>query len=152
MNKVDFVSFCYDEFKRHGFIKKGKYFYRRSEQLLCGIYLQKSNYGEIYYVNYFYCLGLYDNSTVFPTQYESDIDGRILAMSKTQTYQGKRFLTAMIEYTEYVEDELRPFFDKAFAERVLPPLMQGKKYILDNLERLYFLTLNQDEVMRKLQF
>lgn len=56
-----------------------------------------------------------------------------------------------IEYEEYTEDELRPYFDKEFEERILPPIYQGKKYILDNLGKFYSLTLNKEEVMKKLQ-
>ena len=118
---------------------------------MCGIYLQKSNYGEFYYVNYFYCIGTFSDSTVLPTHYECDIYGRIRAMSKTQTDHGIHFLTSMIEYEEYSEDELRPFFEREFEEKILPPINQGKKYILDNLNSLYFLALNQGEVMQKLQ-
>lgn len=72
-------------------------------------------------------------------------------MSKKQTFQGKCFMTDQVEYEEYMEDELRPFFDREFEEKVLPPIIQGKKYIWDNLNTLYFLTLNQEEVKRKLQ-
>ena len=72
-------------------------------------------------------------------------------MSKTQTVHGKCFLTAMIEYEEYTEEELRPYFDREFEERILPPVYQGKKYILNNLGKLYSLTLHKEEVMRKLQ-
>ena len=68
-----------------------------------------------------------------------------------QTFQGKCFITAQVEYEEYTEDELRPFLDRELEKKVLPPICQGKKYILDNLNTLYFLTLNQEEVMRKLQ-
>ena len=57
----------------------------------------------------------------------------------------------MIEFVKYTEDELRPYFDKEFEERILPPVYQGKKYILDNLGKLYSLTLRKEEVMRKLQ-
>ena len=60
-------------------------------------------------------------------------------------------MTALIEYEEYAEDELQVFFDKEFKEKVLPPITQGKKYILDNLGKVYFLTLRQDEVKRKLK-
>ena len=67
------------------------------------------------------------------------------------TVHGKCFLTAMIEYEEYTEDELRPYFDKEFEERILPPVYQGKKYILDHLGNLYSLTLRKEEVMRKLK-
>lgn len=72
-------------------------------------------------------------------------------MTKTDTIQGEHFLTAQIEYEEYNEDELRYYFDKEFEEKVLPPIRYGKKYILDNLRKLYRLTLNQEEVMQKLQ-
>ena len=151
MEKKEFVEFCGNEFKKHGFKKGKKYFYMVGKDLLCGMDLQKSNYGNVYYVNFFYFIGDYSASTILPTHYESDIQGRILAMSKTQTYQGERFMTALIEYEEYAEDELQVFFDKEFKEKVLPPITQGKKYILDNLGKVYFLTLRQDEVKRKLK-
>ena len=37
------------------------------------------------------------------------------------------------------------------GERILPPVYQGKKYILDHLGKLYSLTLHKEEVMRKLK-
>ena len=63
-----------------------------------------------------------ETDTLLPDYYDSDIEERILAMSKTKTVHGKCFLTAMIEYEEYTEDELRPYFDKEFEERILPPV------------------------------
>lgn len=92
-----------------------------------------------------------ETDTLLPDYYDSNIEERILAMSKTKTVHGKCFLTAMIEYEEYTEDELRPYFDKEFEERILPPVYQGKKYILDHLGNLYSLTLRKEEVMRKLK-
>ncbi len=50
--------------------------------MLCGIDLQKSNYGNIYYVNCFYCIGDYKRLMVLPNYYDSDIQGGILTMSK----------------------------------------------------------------------
>lgn len=151
MDKKQFKTFCKKEFEVRGFKKVKNAFYLLGNDLLCGIDLQKSNYGNVYYVNYYYFLGDFSNTTIYPTHYESDIQGRVGAMSKKQTFRGKCFMTAQIEYEEYTEDELRPFFDKEFEEKVLPPIYQGKKYILDNLKKLYFLYLNQEEVMRKLQ-
>lgn len=113
--------------------------------------MQKSDFGEVYYVNFYYFIGDFKDVKNYPTYYESDIDGRIVVMSKAQTQQGKQVRTSLIEYEEYTEDELRPFFDKAFEEKILPPIYQGKKYILDNLNVLYSLSLNREEVMRKLQ-
>lgn len=92
-----------------------------------------------------------ETDTLLPDYYDSDIEERFLAMSKTKTVHGECFLTAMIEYEEYTEDELRPYFDKEFEERILPPVYQGKKYILDHLGNLYSLTLRKEEVMRKLK-
>ena len=80
-----------------------------------------------------------------------DVEGRMWVMSKTKQHQGECFMTTQIEYEEYSSDELRVFFDKEMEERILPPIIQGKKYILDNLNELYFLTLKPEEVMRKLQ-
>ena len=151
MNKVEFKAFCKREFESRGFKKQKNTFYLRGFDVLCGIDLQKSNYGNTYYVNFWYVLDRNESKANYPTFYDSDIEGRILAMSKTQTVQGKHFLTAMIEYEAYTEEELRPYFDKAFAERILPPVLQGKKYILDNIGKLYSLTLHQEEVMQKLR-
>ncbi len=60
-------------------------------------------------------------------------------------------MTSIIKYEEYTKDKLRPFFDREFEKKILLPIYQRKKYILDNLKKLYFLTLNKREVMQKLQ-
>lgn len=119
--------------------------------MICGIDLQKSNYGNVYYVNFFFCIGDYKSTSDYPSYYESDIKGRIIVMSKNETIKGRCFLTALIEYEEYTDEELRVYFDEEFDNKIMPPIIKGKKYILNNLNILYHLTLNQDEVKRKLQ-
>ena len=151
MDKKQFKEFCRKEFQKRGFKKVKNTYYLLGKDLLCGLHLQKSNFGNVYYINYYYFLGDYQNQSIFPVYYDSDIDKRIVVMSKSQTCHGECFLTAQIEYEEYTEEELRFFFDKEFEEKILPPIFQGKKYILSNLGSLYKLTLNQEEVMRKLQ-
>lgn len=151
MDTEQFKAFCKQKFEKHGFKKEKKYFYRIGKDLLCGIDLQRSNFGPQYYINYFYWLDKNWDSKELPSYYDSDIDGRISAMSKTMTYQGKHFMTVQIEYGEYTEEELRTYFDKAFEEEILPPIIYGKKYILDNLGKIYELTLNQEAVLQKLQ-
>lgn len=151
MDKSEFKAFCKKEFEARGFKKKKNFYYLTGHDLLCEIDLQKSNYSDIYYINYYYFIGGFENITNYPTRYESDIQGRFIVMSRKQTIQGKQFMTARIEYQEYTEDELKPFFDKEFKEKILPPINIGKKYILDNLNTIYFLTLNQEEVEVKLQ-
>lgn len=151
MDKKQFKEFCKKEFEARGFKKVKNVFYLSGCDLLCGIDLQKSNYGDVYYINYFYFIGEFKNIANYPTPYESDIQDRIAVMSKKETFHGECFMTALVEYEEYTENELRPFFEKEFEKKIMPPINQGKKYILDNLNSLYFLTLNQEEVMRKLQ-
>ena len=151
MDIKQFKNFCKKEFELRGFKKNKKTFYLVGKDLVCGIELSKSNYSNEYYVDFFYCIGDYHVVSELPVYYDSDVEERILVMSKTKTVQGKCFLTGMIEYEEYTEEELRSFFDKEFEERILPPIHKGKKYILDNLGKLYSLTLRKEEVMQKLQ-
>ena len=89
--------------------------------------------------------------TDYPTHCESDIQGRIAVMSRKQTFQGKQFMTAQVEYEEYTEEELRPYFERAFEEEILPPVNHGKSFILNNLGKIYSLTLHKEEVIQKLK-
>ena len=154
MDKNKFKAFCKKEFYKRGYRKiKNMYYLCGNRDVMSGLELQKSNFGEEYYVNFYFFIGNFENtpSSLYPTLYEYDVYGRISVMSKTKhDNQGNLFQTAAIEYEEYTEETLRPYFDKAFDELILPPVYKGKKYILENLNKLYFLTLRQNEVMRKL--
>ena len=92
MDKKTFKEFCKNEFETHGFKKQRNVFYLTGHDLLCGIDLQKSNYGDVYYVNYYYFIGEFEAITGYPTHYESDIQGRITVMSRKQTSHGKQFM------------------------------------------------------------
>lgn len=151
MDKKQFCEFCKEEFKARGFIKQRNVFYLNGHDLLCGIDLQKSNYSNVYYVNYYYFIGEFGNITDYPDYYESDIQGRIAVMSKKQLFQGKQFMTTQVEYEEYTAEELRPYFERAFEEEIIPPVNQGKSFILDNLGTIYNLTLHKEEVLQKLK-
>ena len=96
-------------------------------------------------------IGKFKETNDYPECFALDVQGRIVVASKTQTINSKHFLTSAIEYEEYTEEELRLYFDRQFAEKILPPIHQGKKYILDNLGRLYFLTLRREQVIQKLK-
>lgn len=142
MDKEQFKTFCKKEFELRGFKKIKNVFYFLGKDVLCGIDLQKSYYGDVYYINYYFFIGDYSNELFYPTYADSDIQGRMHVMSKKQTNHGKHFITDQIEYIEYAEDDLRSFFENEFTKIILPPVYQGKKYILNNLNKLYFLTLN----------
>jgi len=151
VDKNQFKSFCKVEFEKRGFKKVKNIFFLAGFDLLCGIDLQKSSYGKTYYINYYFFIGDFRNSEIMPFYFDSDVQGRIIVMSKTQKIKGEHFRTAQIRYEDYTEDELRSFFDKDFAEKVLPPVYKGKAFILNHLNVLYFLTLRKDEVLRKLK-
>ena len=151
MDIKQFKDFCKKELELRGFEKIKKMFYCLGKDVLCGIELQKSNYGNRYYVNYYFFIGNFNIAIEYPERYDLDVQGRIVVMSKSQTVGGKHFLTSMIEYEEYTEEELRLYFDKEFEKKIIPPIRQGKTYILENLGKLYSLTLRKEEVMRKLQ-
>ena len=105
MTKQEFNVFFKNECNSRGFRKVKKYFYLLGTEVMCSIHLQKSNYGNVYYVNYCFYIGDFRQCKDYPTHYDADIVGRINVMSKTQQYQGKCFMTSMIEYDEYTAEE-----------------------------------------------
>lgn len=56
MEKKEFIKFLNDIFKLNGFSKKGSTWYSENENLIKKIVLQKSRYGNIYYLNYGFIL------------------------------------------------------------------------------------------------
>lgn len=150
MDTKGFKAFCNEEFEKRGFKKYKKEFYLAGDDVLCGMHLQRSRSGNAYYINYYFFVGDYRNQKDYPTYYDSDIDSRITVMSKGYC-DGKHYMTSLIEYENYTEDELRPFFENDFEKFILPPVREGRKFILDNLNKLYYLTLRADEVMAKLK-
>ena len=60
MERQQFKKFCEKEFELQGFKKKKNMFYLKGVDLLCRINLQKSNYGNVYYVNYQYFTPVYN--------------------------------------------------------------------------------------------
>ena len=156
MDKNEFKEFCKKEFYKRGYKKIRKMYYLvGTEGVMSGIRLQKSDFGEEYYVNFYFFIGDFQgvSTSLYPTHYDSDVYGRIPVMSKTQRDRHTKecFITGAIEYLEYTEETLRPYFDKAFEELILPPVYQGKQYILENLNKLYRLDIRREEVLKKLQ-
>jgi len=134
MEKSNFKKFCHDRFTEHGFKKhRSTYYLASSHGLLCGLTLQGS-YGTAYYINCDFFIGNFEDPKSYPSQYDSDLyDRPICVLSKT-TYKGEHFMTALIEYEKYTEEELQPFFDQAFNNRIMPPLQNGKQELLMHLD------------------
>ena len=107
---------------------------------------------EAFYVEYDFFIGEYDDVKMYPTVYDSDIHRRILVMSK-DTVDGEHFMDALIEYERYNIEEIKPYFEETFKKYIMPPILEGKKIILENQQH-YFAALFPEErckVLEKLQ-
>lgn len=131
MNKQEFKEFCHQEFTKRGFKKRKSMYYLNGKDLLGGLYLQKSMC-DAFYIEFDFFIGKYDDKS-HPTHYESDLFNRFVVLSKT-TYKGEYFMNSCIEYELYSKEELQPYFDETFDKYILPPILEGKKHILENLD------------------
>lgn len=154
MNKADFKDFCHDEFTKRGFKKhKSTYYLESSHGLLCGLTLQGS-YGAAYYINCDFFIGNYSNPKEYPSQYDSDLYHRAISVLSKDTYKGEYFMTPLIEYKRYTLEELRPYFERAFDECIMPPLLKGKQELLNHLDIWHFpdpSVKSEKEVLEKLK-
>lgn len=136
MDKKEFKQFCHNEFVGRGFKrKKSMYYLRGLDDILCGIWLKQSNYGSVYTVMFYY---FFDNAPVeqiYPLHHEYDLVGYIKVLSK-DTVRGQRYFSGTIDYEKYTEEELKPYFDRAFEEYILPPIELGKAQIIAYNEHL----------------
>ena len=157
MDKMEFKEFCKKEFYKRGFRKiKSSYYLKADNGLLCSIAFHKSNYSEAYYIDIVYKMQEPDDHSI-PSYYDMDIHAdAISVLSKTQRINGNLIMVGAIEYEEYAEDELRPYFDKAFDEIILPPMKFGKSYFIGKLRtkehplnKYDTFPLREDEILKK---
>lgn len=152
MTKQEFKEFCQDECVKRGFKKKKSMYYLAGPEVLCGIAMQKSNYGSCYYVEYNFFIGKYEDPSRYPTSYEADIYHRITVLSK-DTIDGQHFMDALIEYEKYDIIEIEPYFKQTFDDFILPPVLEGVSVFLEKKSH-YFSSVfpkDYDKVMGKIQ-
>ena len=151
MEKDTFLVFCHNEFSKRGFKKRKSMYYLNGEKdVLCGIWLKKSNFGPEYVVMYYFYVGSFASPKEYPGRFDFDLTGYIEVMSKI-TYKGEYFLTGGISYEQYTEQELIPYFENAFNKFILPPVQEGKTYLLMNHNHLGFpVQRDKNEILDKL--
>ena len=155
MDTKDFKDLCDRLLKKYGFKKKKTMYYKDSNDgIRCGVYLQRSYYGKVYYFNYYYFL---DNSDVkvFPQYFEADVYGRITVLSKIKDWDDNYHQTALIEYELYEEKELEEYLEKGIQDEILLPVKKGRQVIYDMVKSgiciIYkFRSKEEEEVMQKL--
>lgn len=155
MDTKNFKNLCDRLLKKYGFKKKKTMYYKDSNDgIRCGVYLQRSYYGKVYYFNYYYFL---DNSDVkvFPQYFEADVYGRITVLSKIKDWDDNYHQTALIEYELYEEKELEEYLEKGIQDEILLPVKKGRQVICDMVKSgiciIYkFRSKEEEEVMQKL--
>ena len=155
MDTKNFKNLCDRLLKKYGFKKKKTMYYKDSNDgIRCGVYLQRSYYGKVYYFNYYYFL---DNSDVkvFPQYFEADVYGRITVLSKIKDWADNYHQTALIEYELYEEKELEEYLEKGIQDEILLPVKKGRQVIYDMVKSgiciIYkFRSKEEEEVMQKL--
>jgi hypothetical protein len=73
MEKKEFKKIVNDCLLANGFLKKGKYYYKESPEVICVLGLQKSNYSNCYYVN----VGIVIKEIYNGLELPRDVDGHI---------------------------------------------------------------------------
>lgn len=155
MDTKDFKDLCDRLLKKYEFKKKKTMYYKDgNDGIRCGVYLQRSYYGKVYYFNYYYFL---DNSDVkvFPQYFEADVYGRITVLSKIKDWDDNYHQTALIEYELYEEKELEEYLEKGIQDEILLPIKKGRQVIFDMVKNgtciIYkFRSKEEEEVMQKL--
>ena len=154
MDTKNFKDLCDRLLKKYGFKKKKTMYYKDSDDgIRCGVYLQRSYYGKVYYFNYYYFL---DNSDVkvFPQYFEAEVYGRITVLSKIKE-NNSYYQTELIEYELYEEKELEEYLEKGIQDEILLPVKKGRQVIFDMVKNgiciIYkFRSKEEEEVMQKL--
>lgn len=135
MDTKNFKDLCDRLLKKYGFKKKKTMYYKDSDDgIRCGVYLQRSSYGKVYYFNYYYFLDN-SNAKLFPQYFEADVYGRITVLSKIKDWDDNYHQTDLIEYELYEEKELEKDLEKGIQDEILLPLKMGRKVILDMMKK-----------------
>ncbi len=146
MERKEFDDIIKHYLKSKGFEKKNSRYYLNSNDFLCEIYIQKSFFGDVFYLNYAFYLGKFEKP------YLIDRGG---AQTHTQ-YVGSRFYFTKkdgysCQFLDYSESKLIKILDKNFNERIIPPFKIGKKYLLDNYGTLYTTFLDEEKILSLLK-
>ena len=118
MDKKTFKKVISEVLSGYGFkVGKDKCFRAETNELIVVIGLQKSNYSEVYYINYGFLIKLLSPDLTAPRDYQCDVKGRFI------------FGTDGIAYESLNEDKFTTAFISELEKRVKPVLDSGlKKY------------------------
>lgn len=137
MDNKTFRGIALKVLKENGFEKNTNRFYRNGQGFLCEIYLQKSGYGSVVYVNYDFFLGDFKKPYVINREsgstYTPFVGGRF--------YFGEKHGYSC-EYSNWNEEQLLGVLLVNMNKAILPPFSSGKQYLREHYGTLYKASLN----------
>ena len=151
MTKQEFKALCDGILKRYGFMKaRGQYYLDMGSDIIGAVLFQASDYGGAYYLNCGFGIKA-EMPTPYPKLTEVNFCWRIEVPGKEKyTYfpRPEGYMSTMIDYEKYTEDEIRPYIEQALETWVIPAIKNGKDYILTR-DDLYADMVEKARVLHK---
>lgn len=151
MTKDEFKKLCWQIFKEYGFKKEKRFLVNMgSSNISCFVDLQKSDYGEAYYINCRFGIKGFPSGTDLAHN-PAEFFNRVQVMSVSMHNDtGKCFETQMICYEDYTAEQFTYYLKSAIDDWVMPPLQDGGKYVAEHQDKYMFLKRNTAPVIKAL--
>lgn len=135
MENTEFKAILHDILKENGFEKIKNKYYKQGNGFLCEIYLQKSYYGPVFYVNFDFYLGEFEKPYAINRTdvkaYTPSVDGRFCFGD------GKYGC----EYPLWKPEQLTPVLLENMQRVILPPFDIGMQYLREHYGTVYVSSL-----------
>ena len=118
MDKKSFKKAITDVLDQLGYKKNGKTYFLKTDELISIIGLQKSNYGNDYYVNFGFLIKSINPEIEIPNEHECDVFGRLSFQN-----EGEKLLSIPFESLD--EDKFVYLFKQAYETTLLPSIKFG---------------------------
>lgn len=153
MTKQEFKTMCDRILKRYGFAKThGQYYLDLGSDILGAMFFQASDYGSAYYLNCGFAIKA-EMAVPYPKLADVNFSWRIAVPGKEKfTYNPRPngYMSEMISYGEYLEEEIAPYIEQAFHTWVIPAIQNGKEFIL-NRDDLYGGMIRKARALHKIK-
>lgn len=135
MENKEFKAILHRILKDNGFEKIKNKYYRLGDGFLCEIYLQKSYYDSVFYVNFDFYLGEFKKPYVINRtdvkEYTPSVDGRF------SFGKGKYGC----EYLLWAPEQLMPVLLENMQRVISPPFDIGIQYLREHYGKIYVSSL-----------
>ena len=145
VEKKEFLTICDSTLKGTGFIKKGgAYYLIHGSELVGAVYLRKSSYGSVYYVECGIAIHGYNEAFPFPKYHDVDISTRFQFPLKVHLkYDPTATHGYSVDLERNTAEEIQEGIIKGVRDWLYPALCGGKQYLLDNWEKYKYHHLSE---------